>query len=132
MPLYAYTEPRQFMPASRGTVSLNIENLHATADIYLHTEYEKPLGGWIIPAGLGIPVFEWRGGLLWISASVNNVPYQVMEIQPARGQEQARRGGTSPSQGGGSGGSGGSGDGAPSGDGGGPYGGSGFTKFPPP
>lgn len=125
MPLYAYIEPRQLKAGAQGKVSFSIENLHATADIYLHPEYEKPLSGWKIPATKSIPVFEWVGGLLWISASANNVSYQVLDVEPARGKEQEKGSGATGSGGGGGGGglppAGGSGV-APGGGGGG-YGG---------
>lgn len=105
MPLYAYVEPRQFIPAAQGRISLTIENLDPEADLFLHKEYEFPERGWKIPATKSLPNFEWDGGRLWISASANNTPYQVLIVEPARGKSQAG------SAGGGNGGAGGPGGG---------------------
>jgi hypothetical protein len=104
MPLYAKLEPQQLLPAGQGPVSLTIQNLDAAADLYLHKEYEFPLRGWVIPKATTLPNFAWDGGRLWISASANNTPYQVLTVEPARGAAQAGGG-----DGGGGGGGGGGG-----------------------
>ena len=107
--MFANLEPRQFIPASKGKVSLTIQNLDAAETIYLHKDYEKPLGGWKVPFGITVPNFDWVGGLLWISASANHDEYQMLEVEPERGRRQEweeKKGGA------GSGGGGG-GDGVP-------------------
>lgn len=110
MPRYAYLEPHQFIPATQPGVSVTIENLDAAADLYLHKDYEAPDRGWKILATKSLPNFTWDGGRLWISASANNVPYQVLIVEPARGEREATQSG---GDGGGGGGGGGGGRGGP-------------------
>jgi len=122
--MFANLEPRQFVPAVKGKVSLTIENLDAAETVYLHPEYEKPLKGWKIKPSTVLPNFDWIGGLLWISASADHVEIQVLEIEPERGRRQEleeKGGGAAGGAGGGDGGGGFTpvGGGGPTGGGGG-------------
>ena len=89
---HAYVEPRQLFTGAQGRVSFALVNQSATATINLHREYERPADDFqVVPLG-SLPMLEWAGGRLWISASADNTPYMILRSEPGRGDLQLQEG----------------------------------------